>query len=219
MTSGWLGLKLPDRKKEFDERSVSLATDIKAKLLYRKLYERKVFEDEKEEYLFSKYMKNVKVILHKEEIAADIIAAAHLIGQRVKTLDNAEQASEIQVPEDGPSSEVMIRAMSTALARVKTSCVRYQSSGLTMNTNAIDNLEGDWELQLLMPDSWNFAVMEGLTLAMHNFTLDYCLYSIFEKMLPAEASNYLEKSEVEFGEIKRLLELRTEPIKRRCRLY
>lgn len=218
VTSGWLGVKLPDRKKDFDERAISLAADVQTKLLYRKPYERKPFEEKKEEIIFRR-MKNVKVVLHKEEIVADVSASAHLVGQRLKGSDNLEQVAEIQVPEEGISGEVVSRAMSTALSRLKTCCARYVASGFTMNTNAIESLEGDWELLLLMPESWNFAVMEELTLNMHNSVVDYCLFSIFEKLLPTEASSYLGKSEAEFGEIKRLLELRTEPVKRRCRLY
>lgn len=167
----------------------------------------------------SRIMEKVTIVLHKEEMLGDVVATAHVVGRRVKTVENEELVAEAQAPEEGVDRDIVARAMSVALGRLKVSCARYMGTGLTLDSNVLGGMEGDWRLVLDVPKEWNFAAMEELTLRMHGSVVDFCVYSIFEKTLPNEAMAYLEKSVAECGEVKRLLELRTGPVRRRGQLY
>lgn len=164
-------------------------------------------------------MKDVTIILNREEIMGDVVYAAHVTGRRLYQPGNEEKASDIQTPEDGVDKYIVARAMATALAAIKEKCARYLCMGRQVDNDTLEDVTGDFVLVLKMPDRWNLSATTRLTTLMHNHATDYCVYSIFEKTNPEEASNYLKKAIGALELIKGVLELRTEPIRRKSRLY
>lgn len=159
-------------------------------------------------------MKNIKITLHKEEMMSDIVSTAHITGRRLSAPGVEEKAADIQTPEDGPDKYIVARAMSTGLSNIRVKCARYLASGRLSDNDSLEDIKGDYVLELNMPDRWNFAATAKLTSVMHNHVVDYCIYSIFEKTNPQEASNYMAKANTEIEEIKGILELRTAPVRR-----
>ena len=159
-------------------------------------------------------MKNVTITLKKGEIMSDVVNIAHVTGRRLMTPETAEKASDIQTPEDGVDKYIVARAMAFALAEVRKKCARYLNSGRLTDNNGLEDITGDFVLNLQMPDRWNHGVTSDLTQKMHAHAVHYCVYAIFEKTNPQEAANYLTKATAELNEVKSILELRTAPIRR-----
>lgn len=142
-----------------------------------------------------------------------------MIGRRLNSPESEEKASDIQTPEDGVDGYIVARAMSYALSTVKGRCARYLTTGRTFDDNRLEAMKEDFILELNMPDSWNYGETTRLTELMHNYVVDYCLYSILEKTVPEESGRYIAKANTWLGEIKSVLETRVSPVRRRLRLY
>jgi len=159
-------------------------------------------------------MKTVTLTLHRGEIMSDIVSGAHVIGRRL-SVDPAiaENAADVQTPEEGPDKYLVARAMAEALSNARSKCARYLASGRLEDNNSLEDITGDYVLTLNMNDRWNFGVTTTLTNAIHNYVVNYCLFSILEKTNPNEAKNYFDKSQMELNGIKPMLEQRTAPIR------
>lgn len=165
-------------------------------------------------------MKSIRIVIHKDEVLNDIIGIAHVTGRRISTPETLEKAADIQTPEEGPDKYIVARAMSTAIGNVKLKCARYLNAGRLSDENALESMEGDFILDLSMPDTWNFAATSMVCSSIHNYMVDFCLYSILGKTNPNEAAVYLEKAVEGLQDIKGTLELRTSSLRRPCkRLY
>lgn len=57
ITAGWMGLKLPERKKEFEDKAREIALDVKMKILNRVSPERKWQAKNSDDYKFNQYEK------------------------------------------------------------------------------------------------------------------------------------------------------------------
>ena len=144
----------------------------------------------------------------------DVINAAHVTGRRLFVPGQEEKAADIQTPEEGVDKYIVARAMSAALANVRSRCARYLTAGRLMDDDRLEDVEGDYVLNLAMPDRWNYGATTQLTSLMHAHVADYCIYSIFEKTNPQEAEQYLARANDELERIKGVLELRTAPVRR-----
>ena len=165
-------------------------------------------------------MRNVTIVLNRAEILGDVINAAHVTGRRLFVPGQEEKAADIQTPEEGVDKYIVARAMSAALANVRSRCARYLTAGRLMDDDRLEDVEGDYVLNLAMPDRWNYGATTQLTSLMHAHVADYCIYSIFEKTNPQEAEQYLTRAADELDRIKGVLELRTAPVRRPSdRLY
>ena len=165
-------------------------------------------------------MRNVTIVLNRAEILGDVINAAHVTGRRLFVPGQEEKAANIQTPEEGVDKYIVARAMSVALANVRSRCARYLTAGRLMDDDRLEDVEGDYVLNLAMPDRWNYGATTQLTSLMHAHVADYCIYSIFEKTNPQEAEQYLTRAADELERIKGVLELRTAPVRRPSdRLY
>ena len=165
-------------------------------------------------------MRNVTIVLNRAEILGDVINAAHVTGRRLFVPGQEEKAADIQTPEEGVDKYIVARAMSAALANVRSRCARYLTAGRLMDDDRLEDVEGDYVLNLAMPDRWNYGATTQLTSLMHAHVADYCIYSIFEKTNPQEAEQYLTRAANELERIKGVLELRTAPVRRPSdRLY
>lgn len=165
-------------------------------------------------------MRNVTIVLNRAEILGDVINAAHVTGRRLFVPGQEEKAADIQTPEEGVDKYIVARAMSAALANVRSRCARYLTAGRLMDDDRLEDVEGDYVLNLAMPDRWNYGATTQLTSLMHAHVADYCIYSIFEKTNPQEAEQYLTRAADELERIKGVLELRTAPVRRPSdRLY
>lgn len=159
-------------------------------------------------------MRNVTIVLNRAEIMGDVINAAHVTGRRLFVPGQEEKAADIQTPEEGVDKYIVARAMSAALANVRSRCARYLTAGRLMDDDRLEDVEGDYVLNLAMPDRWNYGATTQLTSLMHAHVADYCIYSIFEKTNPQEAEQYLTRAADELERIKGVLELRTAPVRR-----
>lgn len=159
-------------------------------------------------------MRNVTIVLNREEIMGDVISVAHVTGRRLFSPGQEEKASDIQTPEEGADRYIVARALSAALANIRQRCARYLVTGRLLDDNRLEAPEGDYVLLLRMPDNWNYGAATQLTSLMHAHVVDYCVYSIFEKTNPEEAANYLARADDELVRIKGVLELRTTPAHR-----
>lgn len=159
-------------------------------------------------------MRSVVVTLHKKEIMSDVVNAAYIVGRRLSVPENEEKASDVQTPEEGPDKYVVARAMSTALYNIRARCGRYLTSGRLSDNNSLEDIDGDYVYELSMPERWNYGVTTDLTSQMHNYVVDFCIFSIFEKTNPNEAANYSAKATLELNNVKSLLEMRTAPVRR-----
>ena len=158
--------------------------------------------------------------MNRAEILGDVINAAHVTGRRLFVPGQEEKAADIQTPEEGVDKYIVARAMSAALANVRSRCARYLTAGRLMDDDRLEDVEGDYVLNLAMPDRWNYGATTQLTSLMHAHVADYCIYSIFEKTNPQEAEQYLTRAANELERIKGVLELRTAPVRRPSdRLY
>lgn len=164
-------------------------------------------------------MENVKIILDKGKIMGDVVSIAHITGRRLNVSGQDSNASDIQTPEEGADKYIVARAMSTGLAAIRERCGRYLTSGRLLDSNNLEKTEGKYELELSMPSSWNFGVTTRLTTLMHNYVVDYCIYSIFEKTNPDESISYLRKANEELMQIKSVLEMRKESIRRASKTW
>ena len=165
-------------------------------------------------------MRNVTIVLNRAEILGDVINAAHVTGRRLFVPGQEEKAADIQTPEEGVDKYIVARAMSAALTNVRSRCARYLTAGRLMDDDRLEDVEGDYVLNLAMPDRWNYGATTQLTSLMHAHVADYCIYSIFEKTNPQEAEQYLTRAADELERIKGVLELRTAPVRRPSdRLY
>ena len=144
---------------------------------------------------------------------SDVVSIAHVTGRRLSVEGQEEKASDIQTPEEGADKYIVARAMAAGLAAIREKCGRYLTSGRLSDNDALEDVTADYTLELSMPDRWNFGVTTRLTTLMHNYVVDYCVYSIFEKTNPNEAANYLSKANTELGQIKASLEMRTAPVR------
>lgn len=162
-------------------------------------------------------MKNVEIVIHKEEVINDIVDIAHVIGRRLYTPDMLDKASDIQSPDEGPDKYILARSVQTAIENVKLKCARYLNMGKLSDDNSLEAMTGDFILKLNMPDTWNFAATAAVTLSIHNYMVNFSLYNIFEKTNPNEANNYMEKAHAGLQNIKGILELRTSYIERPCK--
>jgi hypothetical protein len=160
-------------------------------------------------------MANVRIVLHKDEIMADIKAIAHVTGRRLLTPDNMDKASDIQTPEEGPDLDIVARALSSAFDNIKHVCSRYLNVGRLEDFNSLEDISGDYVINLNMPLRWNYSATSRIKSLMHEHIVCYGLYSIFEKTNPEDATIYLEKASGQLSLIKPALELRTGPIRRR----
>lgn len=159
-------------------------------------------------------MRNVTIILNREEITGDVLNVAHVTGRRLSEPGQEEKAADIQTPEEGPDKYIVARALAAALANIRQRCARYLATGRLMDDDRLERPEGDYVLQLRMPDRWNYGATTQLTNLMHAHAADYCIYSIFEKTNPQEATQYLARANDELERIKGVLELRTAPVRR-----
>ena len=157
---------------------------------------------------------DVTITLNRDEIMGDVMNVAHVTGRRVSTPGQEDKAADIQTPEEGVDKYIVARAMAAGLANVRTRCARYLSSGRLSDDNRMEDVTGDYVLVLNMPARWNFGATTELTNLMHGHVADYCIYSIFEKTNPQEAQQYLTRANAELDGIKRVLELRTEPVRK-----
>lgn len=164
-------------------------------------------------------MVEITIILKRDEIMADVVNAAHITGRRLSVVGNEEKAADIQTPEEGVDKYVVARAMSEGLSAVRKECGRYLSTGRKTDTNTLEDVTGDYVLELSMPDRWNFGATSRLTALANAYVRDWCIYNIFEKTNPEEAASYLSKSQVSLSEIKPVLELRTAPVRSASKLY
>lgn len=164
-------------------------------------------------------MKDVTLTIKKDEIMSDVVSIAHVVGRRLYSAETAEKASDIQTPEEGADKYIVARAMAEALSLSRAECARYLNNGVLTDDNGLENVTGDLEIKLSMPERWNFSATTKLTSLIHNHAVNYCVYSIFEKTNPNEAANYLSKSNAELSQIKGVLELRTAPVRREGKLY
>lgn len=160
-------------------------------------------------------MRTITITLKREEIMSDVVSAAHITGRRLNVAGEEEKASDIQTPEEGVDKYVVARAMQEGLSAVRKECGRYLSTGRLKDDNQLEDVTGDYELKLDMPDRWNFGVTSNLTSSANAYVRDWCIYSIFEKTNPDEAANYLSKANLSLSKIKPLLEMRTAPIRRK----
>ena len=159
-------------------------------------------------------MRDVTIILNREEIMNDVMSVAHVTGRRLSVAGQEEKASDIQTPEEGADKYIVARAMSAALANVRERCARYLTAGRLMDDDRLEDVTGDYVLTLRMPTRWNYGATTQLTSLMHGHVTDYCVYSIFEKTNPDEAAQYLARATSELERIKTVLELRTAPVRR-----
>lgn len=159
-------------------------------------------------------MRNVTIVLNRAEIMGDVINAAHVTGRRLFVPGQEEKAADIQTPEEGVDKYIVARAMSAGLANVRSRCARYLTAGRLMDDDRLEDVDGDYVLNLAMPDRWNYGATTQLTSLMHAHVTDYCIYSIFEKTNPEEAAQYLTRAADELERIKGVLELRTAPVRR-----
>ena len=164
-------------------------------------------------------MKSVIITLKKDEIMADVVNAAHITGRRLNVAGGEEKASDIQTPEEGVDKYVVARAMIEGLSAVRKECGRYLNSGRLTDDNSLEDVTGDYELKLNMPDRWNFGATSRLTSLANAYVRDWCIYNIFEKTNPSEAANYLTKASLSLAEIKPILEMRLAPVRTASRLY
>ena len=164
-------------------------------------------------------MQNVTLTISKDEIMSDVTSIAHVVGRRLYTAETAEKAADIQTPEEGADKYIVARAMAEALSFSRAECARYLTKGRLSDDNGLENVTGNYVIELSMPDRWNISATTKLTSLIHNHAVNYCVYSIFEKTNPDEAANYLSKSNVELSQIKGVLELRTAPVRREGQLY
>lgn len=157
---------------------------------------------------------NVTITLDRDEIMGDVMNVAHVTGRRISAPGNEEKASDIQTPEEGVDKYIVARAMALGLSNIREKCSRYLTSGRLSDDNRLEDVTGDYVLVLDMPERWNFGTTTQLTNLMNAHVADFCIYSIFEKTNPEEAANYLTKATNELEKIKRILELRTEPVRK-----
>ena len=152
--------------------------------------------------------------MNRGEIMEDVTAAANLTGRRLSTPGQEEKAADVQTPEEGADRYVVARAMAVGLANLRQQCARYLTTGRLLDDNRLESPEGDCVLVLRMPGHWNYGATTTLTQLMHGHVVDYCLYAIFEKTAPEEATQYLARADNELERIKSVLELRTAPVRR-----
>ena len=164
-------------------------------------------------------MIEITITLKRDEIMADVVNAAHITGRRLSVAGNEEKAADIQTPEEGVDKYVVARAMMEGLSAVRKECGRYLSTGRKEDTNSLEDVTGDYTLLLSMPDRWNFGATSRLTSLANSYVRDWCIYNIFEKTNPEEASIYLTKSQASLAEVKPVLEMRTAPVRSTARLY
>lgn len=139
---------------------------------------------------------------------------AHVTGRRLSVPGQEEKAADIQTPEEGVDKYIVARAMAGGLANVRARCARYLTSGRLSDDDRLEDVTGDYVLELAMPERWNYGATTQLTSLMHGHVVDYCIYSIFEKTNPNEAANYLTRATAELDQIKATLELRTAPVRK-----
>ena len=108
-------------------------------------------------------MRNVTIVLNRAEILGDVINAAHVTGRRLFVPGQEEKAADIQTPEEGVDKYIVARAMSAALANVRSRCARYLTAGRLMDDDRLEDVEGDYVLNLAMPDRWNYGATTQLT--------------------------------------------------------
>lgn len=159
-------------------------------------------------------MRTITITLKREEIMADVVNAAHVTGRRLNVAGNEEKASDIQTPEEGVDKYIVARAMQEGLSAVRKECGRYLSTGRVTDSNDLEDVAGDYELALDMPDRWNFGATSQLTSLANAYVRDWCIYNIFEKTNPDEAASYLSKANTSLSGIKPVLEMRTAPVRR-----
>ena len=159
-------------------------------------------------------MRIVTITLKREEIMSDVVNSAHITGRRLNVAGEEEKASDIQTPEEGVDKYVVARAMQEGLSTVRKECGRYLNTGRLMDDNQLEDINGNFVLTLDMPDRWNYGATSNLTSLANAYVRDWCIYSIFEKTNPEEASNYLSKANLSLSKIKPVLEMRTAPVRR-----
>lgn len=164
-------------------------------------------------------MKTVTITLKRDEIMSDVVSAAHIVGRRLSVPGAEENASYVQTPEDGVDKYVVARAMTEGLSAVRKECGRYLNKGRLVDDNTLEDVTGNYELTLSMPDRWNFGATSRLTSLANGYVRDWCIYSIFEKTNPSEAAGYLSKANASLSEIKPILELRIAPVRTEGKLY
>lgn len=159
-------------------------------------------------------MKSVVITLKREEIMSDVVNAAHVVGRRLMAVGNEEKAADIQTPEESVDKYIVARAMAAGLSALREKCARYLTSGRLADDNTLEDVTGNYELTLSMPERWNFGATTRLTTRMHDYVANYCVYNIFEKTNPEEAANYLSKAASDLDGVKAILELRTAPVRK-----
>ena len=118
-------------------------------------------------------MANVRIVLHKDEIMADIKAIAHVTGRRLLTPDNMDKASDIQTPEEGPDVDIVARALSSAFDNIKHVCSRYLNVGRLEDFNSLEDISGDYVINLNMPLRWNYSATSRIKSLMHEHIVCY----------------------------------------------
>lgn len=162
-------------------------------------------------------MRTITITLKREEIMGDVVNAAHITGRRLNIAGSEEKASDIQTPEEGVDKYVVARAMQEGLSAVRKECGRYLNTGRIADDNSLEEVSGDYVLILDMPDRWNYGATSRLTSLANGYVRDWCIYNIFEKTNPDEATGYLSKANVQLSEIKPVLEMRTAPVRRNAK--
>lgn len=160
-------------------------------------------------------MRTITITLKRDEIMNDVISIAHITGRRLNVAGAEEKASDIQTPEEGADLYVVARAMQEGLSMLRKECGRYLNVGRLVDDNNLEDVKGDFVLALDMPDRWNFGATSHLTSLCNAYVRDWCVYSIFEKTNPEEASTYLSKANLSLSSIKPTLEMKTSPIRRK----
>ena len=84
-------------------------------------------------------MRDVTIILNREEIMNDVMSVAHVTGRRLSVAGQEEKASDIQTPEEGADKYIVARAMSAALANVRERCARYLTAGRLMDDDRLED--------------------------------------------------------------------------------
>lgn len=149
----------------------------------------------------------------------DVVNIAHVTGRRLLVSGNEEKVSDIQTPEEGTDRFILARAMQEGLSRLRARCARYVNSGKLSEENVLEDMTGCLTLELCMPDTWNFGIIEALTDAAHACLVSHCVAEMFEKTSPEEAGVYREKALYRLSEVKRFLEMRTAPVIRPVRIF
>lgn len=160
-------------------------------------------------------MTTFSIILNVAWLVYEIRNKAHLTGESRRADNNYEQVANIQAGEDESQTSQIKRSIETAFSMLKNELSEYIIDA-TAPTSDISNAlssESDFRITLTPPSNFNFATVDSIKEASHNYVVYKSLGEWFVITDKTDAKDYFDMAASCIMEVRKGISKRIRPTK------